>query len=571
MVVRAVLGHNAQVPAGIWPYNYLWYALDNDFTGGADLSFPTLPCPRGDMAMMVYATMQVDQLKADGDVVDGSSVLYERLFTDDTLLDYTVGTTTNTVDFDDYDTGVPLAAKVVLAKALSLEGLRNLPVDFIFDKSHHLSTAKVIFIGATGGESSAFTGGFVQDLYTPDGDTTGYEYLLFDDDTVIPYVGPVTTKINGALHGSGNFDETDLEDGWFDVVTVTKNDDGFAVNLDCKRPYDNFGGAYGLWAWVTKVTPAAKVTDLTKVYLAWQGGSSDIIEIPATAKVTIDGNTANRNDLKLWDVVVIGYLADTSDYSIVFVDATRKTVEGAVTATRKVYPGGKDYATIGGTEYRLSLTTLPAVGDVVKYGLNDFGWGYVPISYTVATDTWWLKSFSHNPDPLVGDSFVVDIGGTQYTYKGSGDYDGDGNIDAADLTEASTWLGKVCYVTLDSGRRITGVGTFEQCADCHGDFTGIVVSADATSGIVVLGDHPSPDHFQVITLPGLAVYELKATYNGDTGEWEHVLPSSGDHSGHLCLVGQWLGIGGLEIGDIVVYDPDHGILWVWNRNVDPIS
>jgi len=132
MLVRAVPGHTAQVPAGVWPYNYLWYALDNDFTGGADLSFPTLPCPRGDMAMMVYATMQVDQLKVDGDpFIYHTSILHERLFTDETLEDYEVSATTNTVHFDVSGTE-KLAAKVVLAKSPSLEGLRNLPVDFIF-------------------------------------------------------------------------------------------------------------------------------------------------------------------------------------------------------------------------------------------------------------------------------------------------------------------------------------------------------------------------------------------------------------------------------------------------------
>ena len=575
MVVRAVPGHTAQVPAGVWPYNYLWYALDNHFTGEADLSFPTLPCARGDMAMMVYATMQVDQLKADGDeFAYGTDVLHDRLDTEYTLVDYTVGTTVNTVEMQGWG-DLPLAAKVVLAKAPSLEGLRNLLVDFIWDKDPDTyATAKVIFIGARSGESSAFTGTFQEDDYTPEDDVTGYLYLAFIDGTVIPYDDDdgVDAKINGQT----GYDEEDLVDyalGGSDLVTVTKDDDGFAINLDVIRVTKK--------AWIWKIIPAATVNDPTVLYVRWKGSEGNIsttYDINKDAKVLLNGALAARGDLKINDVVYLGGYGGTDGAPVVFCRAVRNTVEGTVKASRTtdIGYGPFYYATIGEKEYRLDLTVRPAIGDVVKYGLEERGRCYVPISYALATDAWWFKSFTRNPSPLVGDSFVVDIGGTEVTYKGDGDYNHDHLINAADLTVVNGWLGLVCYVDLDDSRQINW-DTYALCATEDGDdnlFSGgdvaedfwWVVTADAASGMVVLGDSDvAPHDFLVINLPGLAVYELSATYYGSDGVYYHDL----DGDDHLGYVGQWLGIGGLEAGDVVFFEAEEGVLWVWNRNVEP--
>ncbi len=51
MLIRAVSGHVSQVPARIWPYNYLSYGVDAGFAGAVDVRFANLPCTRGDMAV----------------------------------------------------------------------------------------------------------------------------------------------------------------------------------------------------------------------------------------------------------------------------------------------------------------------------------------------------------------------------------------------------------------------------------------------------------------------------------------------------------------------------------------
>ena len=101
MLVRAVGGHIAQVPATMWPTNYIWYGLDNGFVGTADLSFPALPCPRGDMAIMTFATMQVNPLNADGDELDDppKNVLAGRI-NEGTLLEYSLASRTVGVDLN---------------------------------------------------------------------------------------------------------------------------------------------------------------------------------------------------------------------------------------------------------------------------------------------------------------------------------------------------------------------------------------------------------------------------------------------------------------------------------------
>lgn len=79
MLVRAVRGHAAQVGPGLWPYNYIFYAVDKGFIGNVDVSFAALPCTRGDMARMVLATMQIHQLDAKGATVQDSAMLYNRV------------------------------------------------------------------------------------------------------------------------------------------------------------------------------------------------------------------------------------------------------------------------------------------------------------------------------------------------------------------------------------------------------------------------------------------------------------------------------------------------------------
>jgi len=58
MLIKATPGHRAQVPVGVWPYNYVFYGVDQEFTGEVDVGGAGLPCTRGDMARLLFATLR---------------------------------------------------------------------------------------------------------------------------------------------------------------------------------------------------------------------------------------------------------------------------------------------------------------------------------------------------------------------------------------------------------------------------------------------------------------------------------------------------------------------------------
>lgn len=477
MLTRAVGGHTAQIPAGAWPYNYVWYGLDNGFTGDVEISFPNLPASRGDMAIMTLATMGVDRLNADGDVVHDTAALKGREF-EGTLLSYDL--TGNRVGIDlnkdgdatDEGESMVLASKVYLAKATNLEGLRMLAVEAFTGTG--ANAGKVVFLGPTEGTASAYRGVLEVVGYHPAGDTTGYDYLKFADATLIPYSGAVAVKLNEhAGHDLG-----DLAAG--DVVAVSKNASGLAVNLDAQRNYDfDSGAGIETRAWATNVTKATTETGLTSVTVAFKGGASAVtVKVPASARLTVNGATGGRNDLAKWDVLYVGFennVPNADRSNVVFVSAVRKAVSGTVAAARTSYTadGSASYCTIDAKEYEYELASGPSVGDMVTYGLDADGIAYAPISYTQPTWFWLVKSYIDTTDPTPGDSVGLDIAGTAQTYRGDG-------------TSFSANIGYVGFVQLDSQRRIKKI----QSADSASDFTGPydVVAADAANGYVIYDD-----------------------------------------------------------------------------------
>jgi len=552
MLVRAVPGHVAQVPAATWPYNYIWYGLDNGFVGTADLSFPALPCPRGDMAVMTFTTMGVDPLNADGDTLDDHNILANRI-NEGTLLEYSLAGRTVGIDLNgggSIGTGetLTLGATVGLCLAPSFEGLRNLPVMAIYGTG--ANAAKVLFVGATEGESTAFSGWFRDDDFHPAGDITGYDYLRFWDGTVIPYrlhtpgTGHVDARINS---GATLVHETDLDGGFTpEYVTVTKDDDGFAVFLSAERDYvwDDVDAR----AWVTHLTKATTSTSSATVNLEWIGDDTDMFPIPYTAAVTINGASANRNDLLPFDLIYVGFKGDVRGDGAVYVHAFRKTVEGAVTATRTSYPGPYTYCTIGGTEYEFNLDTPPSVGDVVKYGFDRDDISYVPISYTVATDYWWVKSWTdvtaHDADTL-----AVNIDGSDQTFRVDDDAYGGQDLDDC--------VGYIGYTELTASRLVDYVDALDTWGEFD-DVYGEVLSIDATNHIIVVEDENS-GHMVVLSEDDFVVYQPKYSWN------------SANHAYELKdtpLINAYVGLANLQVGDYIYFSGASHVILVHPVDVE---
>jgi hypothetical protein len=317
VLVRAVRGHEAQLPAGLWPYNYLFYAVDEGFTGPVDLGFPRLPAPRGDVAR-----------------TDAAS--------------------------------------------------------------------RIGFIQVT--ESANVYTGVFSELDDADHDGT-HDTLVFADGKTIEYSGPISVTLN---QDAGD-DEGDLNEG--DACVVSLNEDGLAVHVAASR----FDIGLDFIGSVTKSTGGTTPTD-THIDLSSVGD----FNIPAAARVSINGQTAGRDDLAKFDVA---YIATKGAHgaTVVEVKAIRQVVQGTVKATGTSYPGPKYNVIIektsGGTvNYRWNTerlgTTLPTTGTLVKLGLNEAGELYVPIGFISVTPYVLVKGFSIDGAPLFEVLSVNTAGGT---------------------------------------------------------------------------------------------------------------------------------------------------------------
>ena len=374
VLVRAVRGHEAQLPAGMWPYNYLFYAVDEGFTGPVDLGFPRLPAPRGDVARLLFAMMQVDQLDKDGDAIHDSAMLAERIYEG---LVTAYNTTSGQLTIA--GTARPLADKVYIVGASSYDGLMNLIVRAVTD-----AASRIGFIQVT--ESANVYAGVFSDLEDVSHDGT-LDTLNFEDGRAIGYTGPISVTLN---QDAGD-DEGDLNEG--DACVVSLNEAGKAVHVAASRFDINMDFIGSL----TKSTGGTTPTD-THVDLA--GGPH--FDIPASARVTINSQAAGRDDLAKYDVA---YIATKGAHgaTVVEVKAIRQVVQGTVKATGTSYPGPKYNVIIektsGGTvNYRWNTerlgTTLPTTGTLVKLGLNEAGELYVPIGFISVTPYVLVKGFS---------------------------------------------------------------------------------------------------------------------------------------------------------------------------------
>ncbi len=540
MLIRSVSGRAAAVGAGIWPYNFLFYGVDNGFTGGVDVGFANLPCTRGDMARMMVATMRVNKLNAKGEELEGTAVLYEGYQEDGewehvgnvytgTLAYYANGVAE--IDNAKGDFTVTLGDKVWLVGASDYSGLLNLPV-FIVENDDG-----GFFIWATG-EANVVTG-IVKDPWG-DADNDGNpDCVVLMDGTKVPY-----DEDEGDLYGTVNHDPDrclhDLESDGGAEIAVTMGDDGLAKNFVATE-FDSIythswsvdrGGNdtdTNFFFVVTDVAPEAATykADDPGTWMTFDAsdGYTDVA-VPRACAVTINGQAATPSDLKVGDVIDLAWDWENSVsgyYPPFAVRVHREVVEGTVAGTSTSYPGMVDKITIdlkaGGTKTytvdwngTMSGTPLPGKGDNVKYGLDFGGKVLALIGYETLTPYAVVKGFT-----IVGEDeyqVTLDVRGKEVTYKTDGteiydpyaefDADEDGYSTWAELAEGQGLV----YVEVDTatGTVLTEDSWVFDCPCCNYE----VLAVDAANGTLTLDEDGNVLFFDD---PNMVVYKEDADGN----------------------------------------------------------
>lgn len=403
VLVRSVRGHEAQLPAGIWPYNYLFYAVDNGFNGSVDVGFPRLPATRGDVARMLFAMMRIDRLDRDGQPIADSSYLAGRAF-EGMVTDYSDTTLTVTGH-----AAFTLADKVFVAGGRDFEALRNLNVRVVTDAS-----GKAVFVEKIEA-SNSYAG-----VFKARDDSGSTKYLLFADGTKIPYggSGSVDTRLNGDM-----VEDDALSGG--DEVVVTLGDTGAATYIVATH--------FEALTYLDDDTVPATSSADTVISADGVGA----ISVLASARVTVNGATAGRDTLAKWDVVQIALNAAGK---AVAVRATRQTVEGTVKSERTVYTTGgtTHYVTLqlangSQREYKTAMldATTVSTGTNGKFGLNADGAIALRITYATPTNVVLIKGYSESSG---GNAVIADMRGTEVTYATTHDFSAEvGQIGTIDV------------------------------------------------------------------------------------------------------------------------------------------
>ena len=473
MLIRSVPGHKAQVPPGLWPYNYFFYGVDQGFTGNVETIYPDQPCTRGDMASMLYATMQVDPVDTHGVPTAVGAVLetHHRLFKG-TLTGYSK--TAATVDIDGPGLGghvLSLANPVFMVGARTYEELIGMSVVAILDLK-----GKAVFIQKVTGHVA---GGIFKTLGHDSLDGTWLELV---GGTKVPYHDPVRVILN---NWDGTLDEEDLAAG--DELIINTDENGLAVvayalRWDLVTEFieggDHVDDVYApAWDYAasfhksttsvnTKVTFPATSPFYYQDYDTHTWGLADglTIDIPAAARVSINGHLAGRDDLAKHDVLkgatygALGYDPGNPVHNgVIAVSAKREMLQGTVLGTGITYPG--PYYTVilnvGGVtriyERDTAYVSAPTVGTIHKYGLDEKGNLFVDISFTEANPIVFVTGHrTESGSGYIHTYLMVDNRGvaTSYEYNAA--------APTAGLGDLSGWVGKFAKLTVDgsSGRLV---------------------------------------------------------------------------------------------------------------------
>jgi hypothetical protein len=445
MLVRAVANHKLAVPAGIWPYNYIFYAVDNGFIGSANIGAPTLPCTRGDMAIMTLATMMVFPLNAKLEPVAGAILEDgDRMF-----LGTLNGYTANTVDI--HTTPVYTPDTWSLADPVYLLGAKNyaeLQKNWVVGICNKLG--RVVYLERVYGKVVA---GVYKSTGTDVGTTD--EYIKLMDNTKVYFTTPVPVTLNQLASGThdvaGSTPTTPLK--MYDEVSINVDKYGEAIQIYALRwdlvnttPYVD-----GYWDYITKVVKShldAGIPDDTAITFVnpsvfnydtdptisatWVALTGQVLDISSTATVTINGAAAGRDDLVKGDVIkaategALGYTAG----KIIAVAATRQVVDGQVISKRTVTTvlGNVDYATVKvgdvSKEYQLDGSYFGSGGIVVgtkyQFALDEAGSLFYKINYVPGNPIVMVKGKAQVDfaDPTPDKYYLtVDEFGVEKTYE----------------------------------------------------------------------------------------------------------------------------------------------------------
>lgn len=521
MLVRAVSGHDRQAQLGVggWPYNYMFYGVDNGFTGDVDAGFVILPATRGDLARMMAATMQINKVNKDGQPVAATAILAGRVF-EGVFKAYgdgfiRVGTT-----------DVPLADLVYIVGGVNYEGLRNLRVRAVTNGAGDCFFVEVL-------EDSRLVGGVFDQLGDTDGDHR-HDCLVFADGTKVPYEEETDGHddvVDTTINQDVDLHERDLLKG--DECLVTLGDDGLAVYVSALR--------FEVADWIEDFEaahPSASPAEDTWLHLHGLGD----LTVPGTCQVTINGARAGRDDLKIYDCVYVALEGEFDALAVtsaaespsassatplttpppgpIAIRAVRQAVQGTVYNTSITYPNEVRRVTIdrtgGGRQtYVFSSAggaTFPSQGDTVKYGLDKDNAIFVPIGYTTLTPYVVVKAYT--VDGAGRRTATFDLRGAEVTYRLGPDPDHP-TIDLHDAAEEEAYGGiKV--------NPATGVVTEWTPREVGGYCE--VLAVDAVRGTMTLRYWPEgepDDHYDFIDDPSAVVYKVETsgakTYVGIAG------------------------------------------------------
>ena len=421
MLVRAVRGHVAQIGAGLWPYNYLFYAVDNHFTGAVDVGFANLPCTRGDMARLLFATMQVDPLDTKGLADEDGAMLEEgtNLFTG--VLDE-FGTDWIAIAYDGGSYELDLGDPVYLSGAKTLADLYFTGVIAVTKND------KAVFVQKTEGNTVS---GVFDSIYT---DASVDTFLELADGTRVPFVEDVGVILNGDDENCAH----NLIAG--DELVINLDGDGNAVAATALRwdlVWFDVGDVYlpgaedVIVGEVEKSTTSSPTTKISLGDGSFEFGChctihSSPMEIGRTVPVTINGKAAKGDDLAQFDVIKAATFGASGSHGddIIRVAATRTVAKGVVTGTSTTYPGPRYGVTLkaDGVSKTYALNPaycdMPGTSQLRQYALNAAGELFFPIDFTSANPVVYVTGASTETSGSTTRYFLTaDVQGVSQTFE----------------------------------------------------------------------------------------------------------------------------------------------------------
>jgi len=426
MLIRSVSGHKAKVDMTGWPNSVIFYGVSNGFMGDVAPTDPNGACPRGDMARLLFATMQVDPVDAAGVPDTDAAFLEEGHRIWNLKLANRVG---GDLSLAGVMGTIPLGAPVYMLGATDYAQCVSNDVQCVATSTE---PHKVVYIRRKSG--SNLTGIFVSL-----GSDAGGTYLSLKTGPKVYYTAPLPVHLNQDTVGPN--DQTDLNSG--DALTINLDAGGNAVLVTAKR-YDLIR-TIGLFVHPEDYLNIVKAsTPVLNTRLLFSGISpfgfllfgvptalnTASLEVGTGAVVTINGVVSNRDALAKNDVVKIATFGAKGIWnatSIIEVAATRRPVAGTVVSNTSVADSeGFHYyvkMNVGGVEQTFErdddhyLAGLPTVGMNYTFTRNESGVLYSPVIVPDTSPIVYVKTVSIVSGTPDRSYITCDNRGTAETYE----------------------------------------------------------------------------------------------------------------------------------------------------------